>query len=283
MNRTKINVSKRLIPRHLYIYWCYTRFHDRDWFVYAASPADAKDIYFSYTEYPPEDTIARQVCKIPKSIQLEESNLAEPELLKELGFEFLYESDPCIIRYNGIIFTEGNGDNILFFDERHRVQSAYLMQILDTNHYKIGYSKDVHIRRKQLSSNAPFYVTILGVIKNPAAKIIERELLTCFKRFASSREWLTFDDWGASLLKTAFNLYFSEFSGREENHVPSNTFEETKARLIKLINNHRYKQPPSNQDILELQAIREIMKVDALEELKRLKVISSWFISGQNQ
>jgi hypothetical protein len=146
---------------------------------------------------------------------------------------------------------------------------------MNTNHYKIGYSANVHLRRKQLSANTPYYVTILAVIKNPVAKELERELLRYFNKFSTSREWLTLDNWSVQLLTIIFSIYHDEYSERDVDYLPSQQFLELLTRLKPIIENHRFKKEPSQEDVANLNEIKVSLKNDIIKHTETSKLFTS--------
>jgi hypothetical protein len=141
---------------------------------------------------------------------------------------------------------------------------------MNSKHYKIGFSSDVHTRRIQLSRKMPYYVTILAVIQTPLARELEKEILGHFGNL-SKEEWLSLDDWGYKLLHLVFCLYYLEYHQRSIDHFPSPAFTNVMEQLKPVIENHYHKKKPANEHIRVYETIKQGIQTDIFDLTARKK------------
>lgn len=245
-----------------FIFWCQTNGHEEDWFIQAPSLKSAKDSHAYFEGFNLGTTKARMICEIPKEMNKSECDWPSHEQLKQLGFEFIQEEEPRIVRYNGKIYKEGGLIDVFFNNQLLKKPSVYLMQIRRQDHYKIGYSKDVNRRKRELSINSPYHLDIVNLITTPNARLLEYEIFQHFKKYSVSKEWLTLDKWLGTTIYYVFDLYTIEFDTNFTKSNDSFDFNNLLKILTDLIQEHTYEDSPSSSEIVRFQIVLdEIVKV----------------------
>ncbi|MBN9382029.1 MAG: GIY-YIG nuclease family protein [Chitinophagaceae bacterium] len=250
-----------------YLYWCHTDLPEDYDFYYGTSDLQVRRKYDRNMQIGGiVHVIAHQVCEIPPALlkELKVKNacgVASNELILRSGIELLHE-DWSAFRYNGKIYKEeGFLDSKISMAEGLHV---YLFKVKEKRRYKIGYTKDISRRLRELSR--PDQMEIVNAIRTPDAKRLESELIGYFERFQIFNEYIELDVWGAILLIAIFDLYALEFHNTDVDHQRSDMFEYYIGELKLYVDSHKLHAEPS----------REIMeKVVAICKLVEAKLIAS--------
>lgn len=87
------------------LFWVQTEDHDEDWFVVAASSADAATFFEEVEGYDRRDATAREVMTLPDGRD-DADGWASDDLLSACGASFV-SSAPRVVLLNGETFVEG--------------------------------------------------------------------------------------------------------------------------------------------------------------------------------
>lgn len=233
-----------------YIYWCHTDLPEDYFFIYGSSALQVKRTYNNLGGFEGNDhIIVHRICEIPQSILKEmkikgASDVAEDELVLKSGVEFLHK-DGSAFRYEGNIYREAG-----IFDDKYDKDElrVYLFKEKEKLRYKVGHSKNVSRRLKELSK--PDQLEILFTIPTESARKLEAEVKRCFKKFQVYNEYIEVDEWGSFLLQTIFLLYSTEFSKTDLKHIASEIFKSNLTELKEMVQNHKINATPA-RDLLE--------------------------------
>ncbi|RKD12375.1 hypothetical protein BCY91_12035 [Pelobium manganitolerans] len=240
-----------------YIFWCSTNGHQDDWFIQATSKDQAVDYFIKNFGYDDEEVKTRQVLLLPESFNLKKASPLTSHKLKRLGFEILLKDSPRIVRYHGRLYKEGSYiENVDFTNEL----KVYLFKVTGEDYYKIGHTKNIRRRVKQVLGESPYQVTVENYFITPAARQIEKEIRTLFQKFTTAKEWLTLDDWTASIIMVVFDLYRIEFKNNKPSYSPPLYFTALLSELKHLIHLSNYKRKPDNESVIRLQCVYDIVQ-----------------------
>ena len=250
-----------------YIFWCSTNGHQDDWFVQATSRLEAIDCFVGSFGYDQNEVKTRQVLILPERLNLKKPVLVTSNKLKHIGFEILIAESPRIIRYQGKLFKEGSYLENVDFTKEYKI---YLFKVTGEDYFKIGHTKNIRRRVKQVLGASPFQVIVEDYFITPAARQIENAIRPIFNKFIAADEWLQLDDWGASILKVFFALYRVEFRWNKPSHKPSIYFNALLEELRHLVHLSNYQRKPKAENIIRLQCILDIIdQLDAESDIMK--------------
>ncbi len=257
--------SKKILKAQ-FIFWCYTAGHEEDWFIQANSKLEAQEAHANFEGFDTDEVKSRKICEVPPNLHINAPNWPKPALLKKLGFEFLQVDQPRKVRYNGRLFTEGTLIEIITDHEKFRKPQTYLVKVRGRDFYKIGFSTNLYRRKKEILGNSPFHLDLIDTIITPLAKPLESEIREHFKKFISANEWITLDDWGASIVRVLFELYKNEFYDCSLKHKASPTFKLLLEELKTMINEAIYKRKPSEQSVVTLNVLYKLIRAYSIQK-----------------
>lgn len=136
-----------------YIFWCSAIGHQDDWFVQAASKSEAIDCFVGSFGYDQDEVKTRQILILPERLNLKKPSQLTNHKLKQLGFDILFTESPSIVRYQGKLFKEGSYLENVDFTEEPKV---YLFKVTGEDYYKIGHTRNITRRVKQVLGESPF-------------------------------------------------------------------------------------------------------------------------------
>lgn len=126
---------------------------------------------------------------------------------------------------------------------------VYILNVTDTNIYKIGYSKNANKRIDSIKTSSPLEIELLKVYKCYNALQVEKELHNLFKPNRTNREWFKLNSNDLDILQNFVSDFFideyEEFPDEKKvdnNDLPLESFEiekeDIKERFKSLINNY---------------------------------------------
>lgn len=267
-----------------YVYWCSTSKHTEDWFIQAKSVKQAKEAFAEFEGFDVTEVRAKLVCDIPEKYYLKKPAYIQVDTLKCLGFDILQADQPKIVRLNGRLYREGTIIEAIIDDDFFKEPLVYLINVRGTDNYKIGSSKIVYSRKKNLFGDSPYHLDLINVVKTPSAKSLEGTIRAKFKKFKSAGEWLQLDDWGAEIVKTIFEIYRREYTDSSVYYVASTICEVLVDSLLELLASHTYKTAVPESDMTKLQLLQNLArKIPLSAENNQPREIVARICNLQNQ
>lgn len=185
------------------LYWATSK-EPEDWFIVAPSKYIASECHESNEGLNNGDAKAEFICKIPHELEikcrrskhdiLREGYWPSLELLEALGFEFIEESPPYIVKRNGRVFYEGGSFSDLILSNLTDESGVYFVNIRNTNRYKVGFTKNIQRRLKEFKTNNPFAVDLHFFLLTEQPRLVEKELHSILSKNRAVREWFEIDD-----------------------------------------------------------------------------------------
>lgn len=111
-----------------------------------------------------------------------------------MGFEFIENSPPYIVKRNGRVFYEGGSSFDLILSYLTDRLGVYFVNIRDTNRYKVGFTKNIGRRLKELKTNSPFAIDLHFFLLTEQPRLVERELHSILSNNRTVREWFEIDN-----------------------------------------------------------------------------------------
>lgn len=182
------------------LYWVTTPCGYEDWFVLARSKKHAERFHEDGEGFDRNYAESMFVCDIPSElikkhkIKTTTEDWPSHELLKDLGCKMHSENNPRIVNYKGKIFYEGTFSEAILFNVLVESEGVYVIQIQNTDNYKIGRTKNIRRRIKEFSTGNPYNIKLLYFIRTKHYTSLEKHLHLSFKENRATREWFTFND-----------------------------------------------------------------------------------------
>ena len=187
------------------LYWVTSK-EPEDWFIVAPTKEIASECHENNEGLNDGDAKAECVCKISNEIELQcrkseydvlkEGYWPSLELLGALGFEFIEESPPYVVKRNGRVFYEGGScSDLILYNMRDKF-GVYFVNIRNSNKYKIGFTKNIQRRLKEFRTDNPFAVDLHFFLLTEQYRQVERELHSILSNNRTVREWFEIDNMG---------------------------------------------------------------------------------------
>lgn len=191
------------------VFWVSSPCNLENWFVIADDDQEAA-LFHDYAEgFNPGYSNAKMVCVISTHLvhkyKIKEASWPTLDLLKELGFEVIEEDSPRVISYQGVIYYEGGSVKKMLENQSYNKGGVYVINIKDTNKYKIGYSKNLEARLKSFRTGSPFKINLTHQVITRHYKSLEKHLHELFKYKRVRGEWFTFQEEDLNKLEDIFN------------------------------------------------------------------------------
>ena len=176
------------------LYWGITPNHWEDWFTIAKNLKEAQD-FFAYSEgFDLLSVRAEFICEVPLCFYKKEANWPTHAQLRDLGFVFLQEDTPRVVLWNGRKFQEGGSGVSIVIDEFiSNTTGVYLINIRNTNKYKIGKTNNSKKRLKSFQTGNSFDFSLIDFKQTNEPFKLEKYLHSTFKQSSTGGEWFTFD------------------------------------------------------------------------------------------
>lgn len=140
------------------LYWVTDPDNFENWFIIAKDHIEAKERYASAEGMSPTYLKARLICEIPPKLISSELNHAcwpDNKLLIALGFEFISLEFPRILKKGRVIYREGGASVAIALSALSREFGLYIINQHQSGYYKIGITKNLNRRLKQLQTGNP--------------------------------------------------------------------------------------------------------------------------------
>lgn len=142
------------------LYWINTYDGHEDWFVISKDVYIAECFFASKQGYDLELVEAEDLGEINSFGIEDESFFPSLELLEKNGFEIISENTPITVWRNGRKYREGNILQKVILEVSNGKKGVYILSVNDSDLYKIGVTKNIIGRIKQLNTGNPFEFSI---------------------------------------------------------------------------------------------------------------------------
>lgn len=207
------------------LFWISSSDGSEDWFVVGVDEYVA-ELHFSEMEgYGLEYLSHKEICKVDfedKDCIKKEAYFPSIEMLIKNGFLLISEEEPMIFWKDGVKYCQGDIRKYIIIEKVKNQEGVYIISIKDSNLFKIGLTKDIEKRLKQLQTGNPFEYKLVEFFQTTKFKELEKTLHKKYKKNRYKNEWYILD--GDELMEAC---YFSrEFIGRPYKN--KDLFESTK-------------------------------------------------------
>ncbi|WP_117884309.1 GIY-YIG nuclease family protein [Aureibaculum luteum] len=223
-----MNKKEEIICRKT-LFWISSADGNEDWFVVGMDEYLA-ELHFSEMEgYELEYLSSKVICKV----EFEDRDCLEKdvyfpshEMLIKNGFHLISDEEPMIFWKDGIKYCQGDiRKNIIIENEKNQ-KGVYIISIKDSGLFKIGLTKNIEKRLRQLQTGNPFEYRLVEFFHTPKFKELEKTLHKKYVKNKYKNEWYLLTS--AELLEAC---YFSrEYIGRP--YANKDLFENTKIDRI---------------------------------------------------
>lgn len=180
------------------LYWVTTKLYPEDWFIVAKSKDLACECHENNEGFELGCAHAEFICKIPMDLERKYRTEYDEfdygywpsiDLLKELGFEFIEDEPPYVVRKNGKLYYMGESCYGMAKEHFIDQNGVYIVQIRRTNKYKIGITNNITRRLKEFKTTNPFTVDLIYFIITDNTRFVEREFHDLFRNNIIGGEW----------------------------------------------------------------------------------------------
>lgn len=180
------------------LYWVTTKLYPEDWFIVAKSKDLACECHENNEGFESGCAHAKLICEIPMDLERKYRTEYDEfdygywpsiDLLKELGFEFIEEKPPYVVRKNGKLYYMGESCYGMAKEHLINQNGVYIVQIRRTNIYKIDISNNIIRRLKEFRTTNPFTIDLLYFIISDNPRFVEREFHDLFIHKKIGGEW----------------------------------------------------------------------------------------------
>ena len=180
------------------LFWVQTENHYEDWFIVSSSKRGACLSHANGEGFNEEDPSAKFICNIPVYFirkfkgpfdNINEGFWPSIEMLKALGFEFIEEYPPYVVRGYGKLFYMGKSVVGITLDNLENEKGVYFVNIRNTSTFKIGITNKIKRRLKEFKTSNPFTIDLWFFLITPFPKQVENYLHDLFNFNRQSGEW----------------------------------------------------------------------------------------------
>jgi hypothetical protein len=192
------------------LYWTKTPCNAENWFIIAASQKEASNFHDDGEGFDRGYSKSREICSIPKEIfkahHREKDNYwPSLELLEALGFTVVEREFPRIVSHDSKIYYEGTGMIKIIEYHTSKVPGLYVINVLNTDKYKVGFTKNLSARLSAFRTAIPFPIRLKFYIMTEFHKELEKELHRILLPNLARREWFSLNEVEINKLKEKLN------------------------------------------------------------------------------
>lgn len=180
-----------------------------NWFIVSTSENEAKILHEDGEGFDRGYARAKKICIIPNElvdIHLKDDDNYWPslELLKELGFGIIESESPRIVSYESKVYYEGGSMTKIVEHHTSKFPGMYVINVTNTNKYKIGFTKNLDARLKVIRTMSPDQIRLRFYIITKHYKELEKEIHKILLSKLIRREWFSLDKEDINQLRTRF-------------------------------------------------------------------------------
>lgn len=192
------------------LYWVTTPCNSENWFIVATSKKEAENFHDDGEGFDRGYSKAREICSIPNEIlkiyhAKKDNYWPSLELLEILGFNIAEREFPRIVSYNFKVHYEGTGMIKIIEYHTSKFPGLYVVNILKTDKYKVGFTKNLGARLIALRTATPFPIRLKFYIMTEFYKELEKELHRLLLPNLTRREWFSLNEVELNKLKVKLN------------------------------------------------------------------------------
>lgn len=195
------------------LFWLSTIDGDEDWFVVGADAYVAELHFINSEGYEFEHVSHKEICKVDfedEECKNLETYFPSHEMLIKNGFQIISAEEPRILWKDGVKYCQGDIVKNIIIQRGKNLQGVYIISIRESGLYKIGQTKNIEKRLKQLQTGNPFEFLLIKFFETSKFKELDSALHKKFKKNKYKNEWYKLND---TELRDA--CYFSrKFIGR---------------------------------------------------------------------
>lgn len=173
--------------KQLNLYWATTPCNIENWFIIATTVEEAKNHHADGEGFDHDYTRAKLVCAIPNEKftshkEAKESHWPKLELLKDLGFNIIQSEFPRIVSFRSNVYNEGSGVIKIMEYYTSKSPGLYVINIVGTDIFKIGFTKNLTARLQTFRTGLPFPIRLKFFVMTHHYENLEKEihkLLVC--------------------------------------------------------------------------------------------------------
>lgn len=194
------------------IYWVTTPCNIENWFIISTSEQEAKNLHEDGEGFDRGYARAKKICTIPNELLENYVDNDEDdynywpslELLKELDFRIIERESPRIVSYKSKIYYEGSGMIKIVEYHTSRFSGMYVVNVSNTDKYKIGFTKNLDARLKAIRTMSPNQIRLRFYIITKHYKELEKEIHKMLSSKLIRREWFSLNEDDIDQLTTKF-------------------------------------------------------------------------------
>jgi hypothetical protein len=192
------------------LYWVTTPCNSENWFAIATSQKEARNLHDDGEGFDRGYSKAREICSIPNEIfkiyHPEKDNYwPSLELLEKLGFNIAEREFPRIASFDSKLYYEGSGMIKIIEYHTSKFPGLYVVNILNTDKYKVGFTKNLSARLSAFRTAIPFPIRLKFYIMTEFHKELEKELHLFLMPNLTRREWFSLNEVEINALKEKLN------------------------------------------------------------------------------
>lgn len=188
------------------LYWATTPCNTENWFIIATSEKKARNLHDDGEGFDRGYSRVKEICVIPNEIleiyQKKDDNYWPTlELLEALGFNIVEKEFPRIISCKSKVYSEGAGMIKIMEHHTSKFPGLYIINIVDTDRYKVGFTKNLNARLKAFRTALPFPICLKFYIITEQHKELEKEIHQILLSNLIRGEWFNLNQSDLNKLK----------------------------------------------------------------------------------
>lgn len=187
------------------IFWVTTPCNRENWLILSSNKREAESFHELSEGFNEGYSKATFICKIPKSIELDDKeNWAQIDLLEKLNFKIIEPEFPRIVSYEGTVFGEGKSHLSIIENQASKKSGLYVIQINNENKFKIGFTKNLESRLQSFRTASPYIIKLIYYVETIHYKSLERKIHKEMKNLRKKGEWFELSNNDLSELREIF-------------------------------------------------------------------------------
>lgn len=183
------------------LFWCTTPCGHEDWFSISENKSEAQIFHECAEGFDENYAKAKFICDVSDECDKMNSNQNDDEgywptheQLEYLGGTLIEDVSPRVVLINGIIYREGGAAQSLLKKHLNKRLGVYVVQIRGTNKCKIGKTKRIKKRIKELRTGNPEAIDLKVFMITRDASKLEKILHNEFKNQNIGGEWFSLSE-----------------------------------------------------------------------------------------
>lgn len=180
------------------LFWVYTAWHEEDWFIIADTKQAARKFHEEYEGFNYGDAKASLIQTVEKNYERKKVYHAQLPMLIDLGFTVLSESPFRTVIKDGKVYQEGTYGKFNLLVNSINKEGIYLIHAVGTDFYKIGVTKDLITRLRNIQTGSPLPIELFGFWHSKRSSVVESIIHSRYKQFCIGKEWFKFSSYELS-------------------------------------------------------------------------------------